>query len=230
MSIKHRKTRLVAAAICVAFIVALAAGCVVVSPDDTDSDTRPPLLPPTQSPISPGDAPDDSPPPTSPDSAGTPDSNNPASPSQDDTPSPDTTPSVDNLTRTVTLGGFAIVNDDAPDYQKGWCSDNDSGLPSSGSVSDFTGAQYLVVEFDKAPVGGIFFVWVGDSDGAQWNQTDRVVPDLGTTETLLVIELSEMNGYDNYIKCTGFVKIFLGYYSSSWNDLGIKDAYLAVDG
>jgi hypothetical protein len=101
----------------VALIVALAAGCVVVSPDGTDSDTRPPLLPPTQSPGSPGDTSDDSPPPTSPDSTGTADSTPPTSPGQDDTPSPDATPSVDNLTRTVTLGGFDIVNDDLPDNQ-----------------------------------------------------------------------------------------------------------------
>jgi hypothetical protein len=206
---KCRKTGIIAVTVGVALIIALAAACSSQSSGD-GGDAQSPPPPPTQSPVSPNTTPDDSPPPTSPDTA--------------------TSPSAGGYTRTVTLGGFTIVNDDLPDNQKGWCSDNDSGLPSSGSVSDFTSAQYLIVEFDKAPAGGIYFVWVGDSDGAKWNQTDQVVPDLGTSETTLVINLSKINGYDDYVKCTGFVKIFLGYHSSSWNDLGITDAYLAVDG
>jgi hypothetical protein len=199
MNSQHRKTRLVAATICVALIIALAAAC---SPQSTGGNDNTP--PTTDNPAT------DSPPPTSPDT-GTP-------------------PDLDGYTRTVTLGGFTIVNDDLPDHQKGWCSDNDSGLPSSGSVADFISAQYLIVEFERAPIGGVYFVWVGDSDGESWNQTNGVVPDLGTSEKTLVIDLTKMNKYDDYVKCTRLVKIFLGYHSSSWNDLGIVDAYLAVDG
>lgn len=134
-----------------------------------------------------------------------------------------------DLSRTVTLGQFQIHNVDGPETQMGWCNDifaTNYDLNGSFIINDFTSAEYLVLVLGEPPKGGIDFVWQGDDFG--WNQTTQFVPAGGTDETTIIFKLSDMEGYSNFLKVEHEMIVYVCYYSDSWNDLPLSDAYLAI--
>jgi hypothetical protein len=136
------------------------------------------------------------------------------------------------LTRVVTLGQFNIYNGDNPDVQKGWVTDG-LGFDSNLTLRNFTDARYLIVEFDREPAGNIDFIWsyIGSEGHFGWNQTNMGSASSGAftlTDRTLTIDLTKMNGYNDFANTTNSdLVIFLGYYSNSWYDLPITDAYFA---
>jgi len=137
-------------------------------------------------------------------------------------------PPLPQYVTTVTLGDFTVQNNDAPKNQKGWITKWYDELPSPWTARDFTGSQFLIIEFWNEPQGGIDFIW--KSGVHDWMQTNMSTAQEGAFtwygETKLVIDLTKTRHYDEYIKSSELV-IYLGYYSDSWDDLWIKDAYFA---
>ena len=131
------------------------------------------------------------------------------------------------LAATIDLGAPTVVNNDT---QKGWSTNGVDGITTKFSAEDFNTATTLTLEFASAPVGGMQLIWQGDADNWAWNQKDGVIPDNGTSETKLVIDLpSTLKNYDAFTKSSQ-IKIFLGYYSNGFDDLQITKATLSGGG
>nr|AGS51977.1 hypothetical protein [uncultured bacterium contig00006] len=135
---------------------------------------------------------------------------------------------VDDLTRTLTLGPFQINNEGNADTQLGWCNDtlaSNNGFTSPFTAADFTGAEYLVVEFANPPAGALYIVW--DGDGYGWHET-TLDPPQSPDQTVFVVALASMDGYADFLTVGYELRLLLCYYSDSWLDLPIVDAWLAV--
>ena len=125
----------------------------------------------------------------------------------------------------IDLGAMNFVNNDT---QQGWQTDS---LDSASTVTaaELTSAKYLVLEFAQAPTGGMQIIWQGDGSSgglADWNQTDKVIPNDGMSDTSIVIDLaSTLKNYDEFQASTQ-IKLIIAYYSNNIADLGITRAYL----
>ncbi|MDR1689020.1 MAG: hypothetical protein LBS21_10475 [Clostridiales bacterium] len=123
----------------------------------------------------------------------------------------------------VELGRMTATNNA---NQMGWATDGTDGNSTSLMMEDLAANKFLVLELGAAPAGGMQFIWQGDGNAWAWDQTDGVIPDEGTSETLIVIDLSKTaKGYAKMIASTQ-VKFFLGYWSNTVADLKITNAYL----
>ena len=124
--------------------------------------------------------------------------------------------------RKVTLGDFVIENNDAPDRQRGWCTNGADGHSTPWNARDFTSHRYLILELGADPKGDFQFVWYGDSNGWIWTQTDSFKAQ-GRT---VVFDLSTVNGYEQFLQSSE-IFILIGYYSDNWYDMPLVDAYFA---
>jgi hypothetical protein len=120
----------------------------------------------------------------------------------------------------VTLGDFQHFGD-SRSTQRGWFSVGTDDLWSDYTSSDFSDSQYLIIEFDREPYGEIEFAWIGDSNDWVWTST-AFFPQ----ERILIIDLTQINGYNLYRQAY-FLKIYICCYYDSWDDLTITDAYFA---
>ncbi|MDR0325857.1 MAG: hypothetical protein LBI19_07185 [Oscillospiraceae bacterium] len=127
------------------------------------------------------------------------------------------------LAATFTLGDFTAINNES---QKGWGSNGTDDKETNLPIETLTSAKTLVLEFSKPPTGGMQIIWQGDGDDWAWNQTNGVIPDGGTEETTIRIDLAKtLINYDKF-KASTHAKIFLGYYSTNVDDLGVTRATL----
>ncbi|MDR1687426.1 MAG: LPXTG cell wall anchor domain-containing protein [Clostridiales bacterium] len=113
------------------------------------------------------------------------------------------------------------------DTQAGWASNGTDNMTTDLTIEQLTSAKYLILELGAAPMGGMQFIWQGDGDGWAWNQTDGVIPDEGTGETTIVIDLAATAKNYSAFQSSTQAKIFLGYYSNTVADLQITRAYLS---
>jgi len=127
-----------------------------------------------------------------------------------------------------------LCNSDAPKTQQGWYTDSAQWAITGDVVSkitadDFHSAKYLVLELGLAPIGGMQFIWQGNSKDWVWMQTDGVIPNNGTDETVIVIDIPQTaKDYKDFLRSTELF-IFLGYYSEGISDLKIHKAYFITD-
>jgi len=124
--------------------------------------------------------------------------------------------------RMFTLGDFVIHNNDAPNQQKGWCTDGADGISTPWNARNFTTYRYLVLELGAEPKGDFQFAWYGNNNS--WTQTDGFRAQ-GRT---VVFDLTSIKGYQEYLQSSE-IFIFIGYYNDSWNDMPLVDAYFARD-
>ena len=135
----------------------------------------------------------------------------------------------------VDLGDFEDTNEDGT--QGRWYSNGQDNKVTTLTIEDLIAAKYLVIEFTTVPSGTLQLIWQGDGkEPSDWNQEDittnmgKELPAKGTSfdGNKLTIELSKaLKGYDDFVKSTQ-AKIILGYYSTTLDDLGIKEAYLLI--
>jgi hypothetical protein len=124
------------------------------------------------------------------------------------------------------MGDFNVENNAT---QRGWGGGGVDDIETVVPMEAFINAKYLVLELSAAPTGGLQVIWQGDGDNWGWNETSGVIPNTGTSETTIVIELADtLKNYEAYLTNT-MVKIFLGYYSPDIAGLGVTRAFLAVD-
>jgi hypothetical protein len=126
--------------------------------------------------------------------------------------------------RKVTLGQFSINQVANPTRHKGWATSGViiENLDSTFTARDFT-RRYLVLELGAEPAGDFLFAWVEKGAPAgSWTQTDN----LKAQGTTLVIDMTQINGYDQYIQLTDML-IYVCYFDDSWDDLPLLDAYFA---
>lgn len=124
------------------------------------------------------------------------------------------------------LGDFTAINSDT---QKGWCTNGVDNITTALTIEQLTSAKTLILELSKAPTGGLQIIWQGDGDSWTWNQTDGVIPDAGSDQTKIEIDLaSTLKNYEAF-KASTQVKVFLGYYSDNIDGLGVTKAYLVSD-
>jgi hypothetical protein len=125
--------------------------------------------------------------------------------------------------RKATLGQFQILRLDNPTSQLGWATSGVviDDLASPFTMRDFT-RRYLVLEFGKEPDGDFQFAWIDWADLDSWTQTDN----LKAQGTTLVIDMTRINGYEQYVLCADML-IYVCYYDDSWDDLPLIDAYFA---
>ncbi|MCL2108275.1 MAG: serine/threonine protein kinase [Oscillospiraceae bacterium] len=146
-------------------------------------------------------------------------------PPEPPTPEPAPTPATPTHTRMGTLGDFMIHNNDAPDTQKGWLTDNYADdIYSPFESIDFKMAPYLILEFWNPPAGGVWLCW--NSELSDWNEYQFVAVG-GSNETVFVIDMGEIPHYHDTFLASLEIRLLLGYYSDSWDDLQLKDAYFA---
>ncbi|MCL2773144.1 MAG: right-handed parallel beta-helix repeat-containing protein [Oscillospiraceae bacterium] len=128
---------------------------------------------------------------------------------------------------------------DSPQHQIYWFTfgfayyTEPADTPQTLSFDAVRQAKELRIEFESEPKGPIQFAWVGDGydsasrgqDGwwSGWNQTDNI--NAGQTGTILIIDLSKMNLWDEAVSGTG-LRIILGYWADTWGSLKIKSAVL----
>lgn len=137
-------------------------------------------------------------------------------------------PDLSNYRRTVTLGDCNLYHLEFPDNMRGWTSINPYGIPSSWEISDFTGSRYLIIELETAPKGGLVIALNGDGTGYSWAES-QLAPDSGSDQTVFIVDLTKINGYDNFIASNEVAEIWLHYWSNNWSDLPVKDVYFATD-
>jgi LPXTG-motif cell wall-anchored protein len=113
------------------------------------------------------------------------------------------------------------------DTQAGWASNGTDNMTTDLTIEQLTSAKYLILELGAAPIGGMQFIWQGDGDGWAWNQTDGVIPNEGTSETTIVIDLAATAKNYSAFQSSTQAKVFLGYYSNTVADLQITRAYLS---
>jgi hypothetical protein len=135
-------------------------------------------------------------------------------------------------------GAFKLGDDDFTasnsDSQKGW----------QIAKGQQAGAEKLVLNLSAKPTGGMQLIWQPISSG--WNQADGVLADNGSavsgvstwdaaklTLTIDLTKLSTLDNSEHKFKYDDFIafntedtKLFIGYYSSTVADLGIRRAYL----
>jgi len=139
-------------------------------------------------------------------------------------------------------GAFKLGDDDFTasngDSQKGW-------QIAKGKQAN---AEKLVLNLSAKPSGGMQLIWQPISGG--WNQADGVLADNGSavsgvstwdaaklTLTIDLTKLSTLDNSEHQFKYNEFIafntedtKLFIGYYSSTIADLGVRRAYLTFAG
>ena len=106
-------------------------------------------------------------------------------------------------------------------HERGWVTEGLEIRDTPYTVNDFTSSGYLVVEFNREPIGDIEFAWIGDANNWVW-----VVTPFTPQDNMLVIDLSKIGERNNYNQST-MLKIFLCCYDDSWDDLLVVDAFFA---
>ena len=125
----------------------------------------------------------------------------------------------------VRLGDFSLVNNSAPDLQRGWHTNGVDNTFSPWSSKDFTSHRYLVIELGAVPKGVFQFAWQGDGNDWGWSQTNGFET-LGKT---LIIDMTQIIGYEQFLKSDN-IKFFVSYYNDSWLDFLPINAYFADKG
>jgi hypothetical protein len=131
------------------------------------------------------------------------------------------------------LGDFTTTNQPT---QRGWCTNGTDGKEVDLTMDEILAAKFLVLQLSKKPVGGLQMIWQGDGNNWAWDQMDGVLSDAGgpnsskgatlSDDLVLRIELSKaLKNYNKVADCTQF-KMYLGYYSTSVQSLGIITADL----
>lgn len=113
------------------------------------------------------------------------------------------------------------------DTQKGWATNGTDGNETDLTIEQLASATTLVLEFGAAPTGGMQVIFQCDGDDWAWNQNNGIIPDSGTTETKIEIDLTSLTGWTAVTGSTQ-AKFFLGYYSNGFDDLKITRAYLVT--
>jgi hypothetical protein len=129
------------------------------------------------------------------------------------------------------LGDYTAINQPT---QKGWCSNGVDNTLTDLEVADFVNAKFLVLKLKSKPTGGLQLIWQGDKNNWTWEQQDGILSNSGapnanrgatlSDDNVLTIELSKaLKNYSRMERCT-LVKIYLGYYSKTVDDLGVFQA------
>ncbi|MCL2036094.1 MAG: hypothetical protein FWG83_01750 [Oscillospiraceae bacterium] len=134
-----------------------------------------------------------------------------------------------SLTKTVELGQFTVANTGTGFHtQKGWTTEGSSTL----TADDFRNAKYLVLEFEKLPEPDFYdfqFIWLSVDEGYYWAQDSKKAVKQEEPSTTLVIEIEKAaQWYEEFVTLENMT-VYIGYYYTSWDDLPLKDAYLAID-